>query len=145
MAWHMRLYARLQASRGNRAYLYYFTHEPPTDPARPNLRATHTAEIPYVFDNLKPVRVFPDGSSPELASASRVDREIADRISSYWVNFARQGDPNGPGLPVWPAYRDKDTGRAMMLGRAMAVEPTPDAEKLALYDALYAKQMSAPN
>ena len=36
----------------------------------PNLRATHTAEIPYVFNNLKAVRVYPDTSSPELSAAS---------------------------------------------------------------------------
>jgi para-nitrobenzyl esterase len=58
----MRLYAELQAKRGKKAYLYYFAHEPPTEPGKPNLRATHTAEIPYVFNNLKPPRVFPTGA-----------------------------------------------------------------------------------
>jgi para-nitrobenzyl esterase len=142
MAWHMRLYAELQAKRGRRAFLYYFTHEPPTDPDKPNLRATHTAEIPYVFNNLKPVRVFPDGSSPELAAKSKADRDLADTISSYWVNFARTGDPNGKGLPAWPVYRDRATGRAMILGDRLTIGPTPDQDKLALYDALYAKQQN---
>ncbi|PWT81001.1 MAG: hypothetical protein C5B57_11310, partial [Blastocatellia bacterium] len=140
MTWHMRLYAELQAKRGRRAYLYYFTHEPPTDPDKPNLRATHTAEIPYVFNNLKPVRVYPDGSSPELAAKSKSDRDLAEAISSYWVNFARTGDPNGKGLAAWPVYRDRATGRAMILGDRLTIEAAPDNEKLALYDALYAKQ-----
>jgi carboxylesterase type B len=55
------------------------------------------------------------------------------------VNFARSGDPNGKGLASWPAVRDANTGRAMVLGPQ--VDP-PSAAKLALYDKLYAKQMS---
>jgi carboxylesterase type B len=143
MAWHMRLYAQLQARRGQRAYLYYFTHEPPTDPGKRSLRATHTAEIPYVFNNLKPPRVYPDASSPELASASPRDVELADKISSYWINFARTGDPNGAGLAAWPAYKDRASGRAMTLGPTMAPEARPDTAMLDLYDALYRKQMTA--
>jgi para-nitrobenzyl esterase len=141
MAWHMRLYAQAQARLGKQAYLYYFTHEPPTDPGKPNLRATHTAEIPYVFNNLKAVRVFPDNSSPELTSASESERKLADIVSSYFVNFARTGDPNGKGLAPWPAYRDKATGRAMILGDPE--QPQDEDVRWDLYDKLYAKQLAA--
>ena len=145
MAWHMRLYAQAQATLGKQAYLYYFTHEPPVDAGQPNLRATHTAEIPYVFNNLKAVRVYPDTSSPERSAASEADRKLADIVSSYWVNFARTGNPNGKGLAAWPAYRDKATGRAMALGLAPQVgnEGATDAAKWELYDKLYAKQQAA--
>jgi carboxylesterase type B len=145
MAWHMRLYAQAQAKLGKQAYLYYFTHEPPVEPGKPNLRATHTAEIPYVFNNLKAVRVYPDVSSPELALASESDRKLADIVSSYFVNFARTGNPNGKGLAAWPAYRDKATGRAMILDDSpqIKVDDASDASRWALYDALYARQRSA--
>jgi para-nitrobenzyl esterase len=145
MAWHMRLYAQAQARLGKQAYLYYFTHEPPTDPGTSNLRATHTAEIPYVFNNLKAVRVFPDNSSPELTSASALDRTLADIVSSYFVNFARTGNPNGRGLAVWPTYRDEAAGggRAMILGDTQEAESTPDTARWELYDKLYAKQQAA--
>ena len=143
MGWHMRQYAQAQAAIGKKVYLYYFTHEPPTDPGQTNLRATHTAEIPYVFNNLKAVRVYPDSSSPELASASDADRKLADIVSSYWVNFARTGDPNGKGLAQWPQYRNKANGRAMVLGDTQQPETTVEAAKFDLYDALYAKQLAA--
>ena len=86
--------------------------------------------------------MFPDGSSPELASASEAERKLADIVSSYWVNFARTGNPNGKGLAPWPVYRDKATGRAMILGDTQQVmaEDTTDTAKWDLYDQLYAKQ-----
>src|SRR5207248_4212560 len=104
LAWHMRLYASLQAKRAQHAYWYFFTHEPPYAPGARHLKATHASEIPYVFDNLRPPRVFPDASSPDLASASAPDRALAERVSSYWLNFTRAGDPNAMGLPRWPAF-----------------------------------------
>jgi para-nitrobenzyl esterase len=141
MAWHMRLYANLQAKRGRRAYWYFFTHEPPYAPAARNLKATHAVEIPYVFNNLPPPRVFPDTSSPELASASATERALAERVSSYWVNFARDGDPNGKGLPRWPAFPvfpvfDIASAAPMIIG---AIKEAPDPQRLAIYDKLYAK------
>ena len=138
MAWHMRLYAGLQAKRGTRAYWYFFTHEPPHAPNARNLKATHTVEIPYVFNHLRAPRVFPDASSPELASASASERALAERVSSYWVNFARTGDPNGQGLPRWPRWTtSSDASQApMIIGD---IKETPDPQRLAIYDRLYAK------
>jgi para-nitrobenzyl esterase len=138
MAWHMRLYASLQAKRGTRAYWYFFTHEPPYAPDARNLKATHGVEIPYVFNHLRAPRVFPDTSSPELASASASERALAERVSSYWVNFARAGDPNGNGLPRWPAFPVFNVASAapMIIGE---IKEAPDPQRLAIYDKLYAK------
>jgi para-nitrobenzyl esterase len=149
LAWHMRLYASMQVKRGNRAYWYCFTHEPPYAPNARNLKATHAVEIPYVFNNLHPPRLFPDASSPELASASAPERALAEQVSSYWVNFARTGDPNGRGLPRWPAFAEATAGKPpfgdaatapMILGE---IEEAPDPQRLAIYDKLYAKILAS--
>ena len=148
MAWHMWRYAQAQAALGRKTFLYYFTHEPPTEPGKPNLRATHTAEIPYVFNNLKAARVFPDTSSPDLSSRSAAEIRLADVVSQYWVNFAKTGDPNGPptslgaSLPQWPQFKDKATGRRMELTDTPQPGGVP-LDKFELYDQLYAKQMAA--
>jgi para-nitrobenzyl esterase len=129
MSWQMRTWAAIQARRA-KAYVYYFAHEPPVAAGQPNRGASHTTEIPYVFNI--PGRLWTDA-----------DRALADTMSSYWVNFATTGDPNGKGLPPWPQYRDKTTGRAMVLGDKVEAESAPDAARLALYDAVFAKQLNA--
>jgi para-nitrobenzyl esterase len=61
---------------------------------------------------------------------------VADALSSYWANFAAKGDPNGKGLPFWPAFRKSD-GRPMVLGDEIKIGPEPDKAKLDFFEAYY--------
>ncbi|HEX6998113.1 MAG TPA: carboxylesterase family protein [Gammaproteobacteria bacterium] len=137
--WHMRLYADYQVQRGRRAWLYYFTQNPPAPDGQPPFPAAHAAEVPYVFANIGELPLFPDRSLPDLAARSAPDLALADRMSSYWVNFARSGDPNGDGLPRWQPHRKGDASGAIVLDAEPATERLPDARRLALYDELYAR------
>jgi para-nitrobenzyl esterase len=130
LSWQMRNWAELQAKLGRpKVYVYYFTRQPPAAAGQPNLGATHTAEIPYVFGTLGPGRAWTDA-----------DRRLADAISSYWVNFAVSGDPNGSGLPAWPAFHDKMSSPALVLDDRIEPEARPNAASFAVFDALWARQ-----
>src|SRR5262249_18374649 len=90
----MRTWARMTVTTGrSKAYLYFFSHAPPAA-ANAHLGAYHAAEIVYVFNNLSHVN----------RPYQTVDFQLGDTMSSYWVNFASTGDPNGGGLPKWTAY-----------------------------------------
>jgi para-nitrobenzyl esterase len=129
--------ADYQVQRGNKAYLYFFAQNPPAPAGRPAFPAAHAAELPYVFDNLGELRLFPDGGDPRLAAASAPDAEVADRMSSYWTNFARNGDPNGPGLPVWQAHAVGASERALVIDAEQGTERVPAKPLLELHDALF--------
>jgi para-nitrobenzyl esterase len=135
--WHMRLYADYQAAKGEAAWLYYFTQNPPAPAGQAPFPATHAAEVPYVFANLGQPALFPDRSVPALAAASPRDRQLADRMASYWVNFARSGDPNGPGLPQWQRHAPRTGERALILDADPDSERLPSPARLALYDRAY--------
>ena len=121
-AWNAREWARAHRRAGSKAYLYYFVHEPPAAPGQPNRGATHGAEIPYVFNS-------------RVASWTDVDRAVADTMSSYWVNFAAKGDPNGTGLRVWPVF-EPNANERLILGPRIEVGPGLDSKRAALFDAV---------
>jgi para-nitrobenzyl esterase len=62
---------------------------------------------------------------------------LSDLMSSYWVNFAKSGDPNGPGLPKWPAFSTNEQN-AMIFDSASSARPLPNLEKLKAFDSYYA-------
>lgn len=105
--WRMEELAKATERAGQPAYLYYFAHKPPMgDTVREmpigsgkrRLGAYHAAEIVYVFNSF---------SLGNLPSATASDRALADVMSDYWVNFAKNGDPNGQGHPAWQRYSDR--------------------------------------
>ncbi len=117
--WQMREWVRMQTQTGKAAaYLYYFTRVPP-GPGSAELGAHHAAEIVYVFDNLR----FGKKKYEEI------DQRLTDTMSSYWVNFAATGDPNGGGLPKWPAYRENSD---LALEFGAEVKPLPQLHKAQL-------------
>ena len=130
--WQMREWALLQSERGKaKGYLYYFTHVPPTAPGQASRGATHTADLAYMFDNQPPNVTWTD-----------VDKKLADTMSGYWVNFAATGNPNGKGLPEWPAYNVKKGARNIVLGDTVMVGQGIDPGMLAFYDSYYTKLRS---
>lgn len=75
------------------AFGYLFTHVEPGVEAR-RWGAFHSSEIPYIFDTF--------ASAPERTFTT-ADQRLSDRMAAMWLTFMRHGDPNGPGLPAWPA------------------------------------------
>jgi len=108
----MHLWASRRALTGKtRAFTYYWTHAEP-GPDQQRYGAFHTSEVPYVFDTLhQSKRPWTDA-----------DHKLASLLSSYWANFAAAGDPNGPGLPEWPAFNEK-LAQTMELGDHSRARP----------------------
>ena len=73
-----------------------------------------------------------------------VDRALADAMSSYWVNFATRGNPNGAGLPQWPPLQPTALKR-LILGSKIEVGPGLDHGRVALFDAIAIRRSVAPN
>lgn len=123
-AWHTWAWAKLQCQKGkHKAFVYYFDHRTPMSPNGAN----HGAEISYVFRNLGGW-----GGEPRPE-----DVKLSDLMSSYWVNFARSGDPNGPGLPEWPAFTEEKM-QTMFFDGTPGARPLPNLDKLKAFDAYYA-------
>jgi para-nitrobenzyl esterase len=134
--WDMWAWARLQAGTGKRPVFYYsFRQQPPfpVDSVYAGWGASHFAELWYVFDHLD--------QSPWNWTAA--DRKLAEEMSSYWVNFARSGDPNGPGLPPWPAFTNVQSN-VQYLADPITVGGVANIYGLSVFDGVYVAVRGKP-
>jgi len=102
-------------------YMYLFTWKSPALDGK--LRAPHTVEIPFVFDNTSTPVVMTKGG-PEV-------KQLAARTSQAWIQFAKTGNPNHKDLPEWAPYNT--TNRATMIFDkvcSVAHDPGGDERKL---------------
>jgi para-nitrobenzyl esterase len=83
---------------GSPVYRYHFEQAALPSKFHPGTFAFHSDDIEYVFGTL---------DTRPGATIRPEDRKLSDQMMGYWTNFAKTGDPNGPGLPAWPRY-DKD-------------------------------------
>jgi para-nitrobenzyl esterase len=108
-------WAAIASEQGEKVFVYRFVRKPPTAPGGKQWGAFHTGEVPYAYDNLKFVK----------RPWEPVDYNLAEAMSSYWVNFAKTGDPNGAGLPRWEPY-SRESGKIMVFGQQNATGVLPD-------------------
>jgi len=134
--WDMWAWARLQSTTGKSSVYYYSFRQQPPFPAGSVYEgwgASHFAELWYVFDHL-------DQSPWRWTKA---DRKVAEEMSTYWVNFAKSGNPNGPGLPQWPAFTNADN-KVLYIADPITVGGVQSINSLSVFDAVYTSVRGKP-
>jgi para-nitrobenzyl esterase len=81
--------------------------------------AFHCSELPFVFYNTD--------RSGHMTGGGPRPRALAAKISDAWINFARKGDPNHPGLPAWPKFNAEQRA-TMIFNDTCEAKNDPDRE-----------------
>jgi para-nitrobenzyl esterase len=127
--WHTWSWARLQAKIGkSKVYYYYFDQHPdhPKDSPRADYGSPHGQEVAFVFQHV----------NTSSQDASSTDQTISEAMGTYWTNFAKHGDPNGSGVPTWPAFSDNKPD-VMYFSQTPHIGVVPSAESLNVLDSYF--------
>ncbi len=113
-------WANIQSDQKQKpVYVYNFTRRPPATGDFIQYRSFHTAEVGYALNNLAFINRPWDA----------IDHQLAQTMSSFWVNFAMNGDPNGKGLPLWPIYTTSENN-VMVLNEKPTAQRLEDKDRL---------------
>lgn len=124
------------ATGGAPVYRYLFDQICPTmggPPLADDPGAAHATDIEYVFNAL---------TTRDLAWRAD-DRKVAELMGTMWVNFARTGNPNGPGVPEWPAWNAGGERRLLRINASAASEPESHRDRYELLDRLELRRRAA--
>jgi para-nitrobenzyl esterase len=120
--------AKHLALAGRAPYLYFLTRRP-AGKAGEILGAFHASDLGYVFGTIV------------LGPLTEDDLRMSDIIMDYWVQFARTGDPNGSGRPLWVPF-DVERNQYMEFGRVAAMADVSRTEKYELLEAFFDRHSS---
>jgi para-nitrobenzyl esterase len=118
---------------GEPVYQYLFTKIPPGRESG-HYGAFHTGEIAYIFRNLDFIdRPWTEG-----------DYAFSEQIARYWINFIKEGNPNGLSLPPWEICTDRDSP-VMLLGDKTGMVPVPNRERMSFVSGRYSAWLENRN
>ena len=126
---------------GKPVYRYYYARvrppmkakagAAPATPMPPPRGAVHSAEIEYAMGNLL--------TNPAYEWAPD-DHKVSETMQGYFANFIKTGNPNGPGLPEWPAAVRGDGAKVMRIDVTSVAEPERHRSRYLLLDRLSNRQ-----
>jgi len=134
-------WAVMQRQAGLPVYYYLFGRTVPAAPGqqyrgipRAQIGALHGDEVPYVFGTLDNVSATFGGPGRKWETT---DRELSAAMLSYWANFVKTGDPNGPGLPAWPRYEATANDPLMRFDTAPQARPDDRTLRMSTLDVAF--------
>ena len=92
--------------------------------------AVHSAEIEYALGNLPTNKVY--AWTPD-------DFKVSETMQKYFANFIKAGNPNGPGLPAWPALTPGTDAQFLRLDVKTQAEPEQHRARYLFLDQQLAK------
>jgi para-nitrobenzyl esterase len=118
-SWNMWTWAREQSAHGKgKVYSYYYDNHGPQSEG-----SGHGSDVSFHFQTLR-------------ANSSKEDQALSDLISNYDVNFAKTGDPNGKGLPQWPAFTAQNN-QVMVFDAKPSARQYPALDQVKVFDPFF--------
>ncbi len=133
--WHTWSWASLQAKAGKSKVFYYYFDQHPDYPANSPLAGSgspHGQEVAYVFGH----------TNPESKQASATDQAVSEAMMTYWTNFAKHGDPNGPGVLEWKPFTTANPA-VMHFRQQPVMGRVPSEESMKVLDQYFEWRRSA--